>query len=173
MKHLAQQPPETLHFSFGFILDLHHEAFKDLVEWAGRLRSTQVQIRAHEPPPPQKAMVMLRQYSDDLEYRVSRVDPEGLSLEALASLFAFCEGRFVHIHPFQDFNGRISRILTWILLLRLRLPAATPLVPKDGDENERQRLWNALSAVDDGNYIPLEAVWRDRLQLGFFPDASE
>lgn len=168
MKRLAQQPPESLTFSFGFILDLHREAFGEVVEWAWRPRTKNVQIRAHEPPPPHQAPVMLRQYADDLEYRVSRVNPETLVLEDLAPLFAFCEGRFVHIHPFQDFNGRVSRLLTWTMILRLRLPPKTSLVPPDGDLAARQRLWDALSAYDNGDSRHLEALWLDRLQEGLF-----
>lgn len=172
MKQLAGLQAAEIRFSFGFIMNLHREAFGKVVPWAGRLRTQQVQIRAHEPPPPHQVASMLRLFADDLEYRVARIDPNDLNLEEIASLFAFCEGRFVHIHPFLDFNGRVSRMLTWALVLRLSLPPATPLVPSEGDSDGRQRLLDALAAYDNGNKTLLEGLWYERLQAGLLSPES-
>ncbi|WP_419163357.1 Fic family protein [Candidatus Palauibacter sp.] len=56
---------------------------------------------------------------------------------------------FVHIHPFDDGNGRTARLLTNYLLLWKDLP---PIVIKSRD---RDRYIGALRRADAGNGIPL------------------
>ena len=75
-------------------------------------------------------------------------------LEALA----FAEGRFLFIHPFYDFNGRVARMLLFSLLYRLELPPVR-LVPVDGGKVD---YLSALSESDKSNWQPLVEIWRGR-----------
>ena len=86
-----------------------------------------------------------------------------MDADRVAEIFAFCEGRFTNIHPFEDFNGRVSRMLSWALVLRLRLPAHVEIVPPEGDEAGKSALLSALNSFDNRDYQPLEEIWRDRL----------
>jgi CRISPR-associated endonuclease/helicase Cas3 len=75
-------------------------------------------------------------------------------LEALA----FAEGRFLTIHPFYDFNGRVARMLLFALLYRLELPPVQ-LVP---DDAQKPGYLAALSEADTCNWQPLVEIWRRR-----------
>lgn len=63
----------------------------------------------------------------------------------LAALFHY---KFVAIHPFDDGNGRLSRILMNLILMRNGFP---PVVIKIED---RQVYYSNLSLADTGNYFP-------------------
>ena len=73
---------------------------------------------------------------------------------------AFAEGRLLSIHPFADFNGRLTRLWLWELLRRLSLPPIA-LVPTD--EAAIAEYLNALRAGDVHDFRPLAAIWRERL----------
>ncbi len=80
---------------------------------------------------------------------------------------AFAEGRLLSIHPFLDFNGRVTRLWLRELLRRLELPPVD-LVPTDPAAVATYLA--ALRAADDLDWTPLVAVWRDRLET--FGDTS-
>jgi CRISPR-associated endonuclease/helicase Cas3 len=89
-----------------FLRALHAAIAGDLVPgWAGRWRTVAVQVGAHEPPPPHEVPLLVRLYTDDLAARLAHLD-ESVLLETLA----FAEGRLLSIHPFLDFNGRVTRL---------------------------------------------------------------
>jgi fido (protein-threonine AMPylation protein) len=163
MKQIVLRGRDDQGFSYGRILDLHKEAFKGVVAWAGRVRTKDVQVGNHFPPPYYQVRELLKQFADDLEYRVGKLDLEDLDQEEVMNIFALCEGRFTYIHPFTDFNGRISRLLSWMLVIRLGLPHTIEIVPPQGDGTFRQALFAALNAYDKHNREPLETIWGRRL----------
>ena len=64
----------------------------------------------------------------------------------IASLFHHA---FVAIHPFDDGNGRVTRLLTNLILMRYQFP---PVVVKQED---RSNYYQVLSQADAGEYEPL------------------
>ena len=64
----------------------------------------------------------------------------------IASLF---HHEFVAIHPFDDGNGRVTRLLTNLILMRYKFP---PVVVKQED---RGNYYQVLSQADAGEYEPL------------------
>ncbi|MGH8512692.1 MAG: hypothetical protein ACREV8_01830 [Gammaproteobacteria bacterium] len=65
------------------------------------------------------------------------------------------------IHPFEDFNGRLTRAFLAEILHRLDLPAMDP-TPEAGQDTERYR--QALKAADRADWGPLVTVWRERFE---------
>ena len=138
--------------------EFHRRICHDLVpDWAGRWRSIEVRVGNLTPPPPHQVPVHMRNYGADLLARwpAAAAAPSDFTLE----LLAFAEGRFLSIHPFQDFNGRTIRLFLLELLRRLDLPRVT-LAPESAAD--RQTYFQALEAADRADWLPLFQIWQQR-----------
>jgi CRISPR-associated endonuclease/helicase Cas3 len=79
--------------------------------------------------------------------------------ELTLEFLAFAEGRFLSIHPFQDFNGRTIRLFLLELLRRMDLPRVA-LAPET--KAGREAYFTAIEAADARDWNPLVNIWRDR-----------
>jgi CRISPR-associated endonuclease/helicase Cas3 len=142
------------------LLQFHQEIAGALVpEWGGRWRDAEVRVGEHHPPPPYRVPMLIRDYGEDLRVRLDNASGrlDSLLLETLA----FAEGRFLSIHPFTDFNGRVARLFLRELLRRLELPPVD-LVPTDSAGEKIY--FSALHAGDQNDWTPLMAVWELRFE---------
>ena len=127
------------------------------------LRRSEVTVGSHSPPSFVQVPILLRDYARDVS---ARVDAGGrLATEALLETLAFAEGRLLSIHPFTDFNGRVTRLFLRLLLRRLDLPD----VALAADSAERSDYLAALRAADTNDFGPLTSVWRARLAMRVGP----
>ena len=101
----------------------------------------------------------MRDYGDDVRVRLQNTS--GHMDELLLETLGFAEGRLLSIHPFNDFNGRVTRLFLRELLRRLELPPVD-LVPIDaaGEKN----YFAALRAGDRNNWQPLMKIWEQRFE---------
>lgn len=100
----------------------------------------------------------MREFFDNLAARVeySGDDPE-LQLEALA----YAEACALHIHPFEDFNGRAVRVLVLELGRRFDFPLFRSWVELGTPESAEYKA--ALVAFDVSQSIePLKQFWLKR-----------
>ena len=149
------------------ILRFHSEIAGDLVpEWAGRWRTAEVRVGLHHPPPPHRVPVLMRDYSEDLRVRLENAT--GHLDELLLETLAFAEGRLLSLHPFTDFNGRVTRLFLRELLRRLELPPVD-LVPTDAAGEGSY--FAALRAGDERQWRPLMQIWEQRFEQ--FSDSPE
>lgn len=144
----------------SLLLELHRQICGDLVpEWAGRFRTTEVKVGRHTPPISHQVPMLVRDYCTDLKVRLAELSAgrEALLLETLA----FAEGRLLFIHPFSDFNGRVTRLLLAEILRRQELP---PVELAPTDETARKNYIQALEAADGLDWTPLTKLWQERLE---------
>lgn len=144
----------------ALLLELHRRICGDLVpQFAGRWRHSEVVVGTHQPPPPHQLAQHMRNYVADLDARIHALNatPDDGWLEALA----FAEGRLLGIHPFADFNGRLTRVFLDLLTRQLNLPVVDP-TPDPGPDTEHYL--EALRAADRHDWQPLMTIWRQRLQ---------
>jgi Fic family protein len=93
-----------------------------------------------------------------------RTEVEKAELHAVA-LAALLHYKFVRIHPFDDGNGRISRLLMNYVLLKNSLP---PVVIKSSD---KRNYLSALNSADAGDihsfidYISKQLIWSLELSI--------
>jgi len=144
---------------FDLLLDLHRRICGDLLpDIAGRWRLRDVRVGEHQPPPHWQVPMLMRNYADDLEARLAGLNAD--SGERLIDDLVFAEGQFLYVHPFADFNGRVSRLFLIELLNRLKLPIIDPAA---SSSEEATRYFAALQAYDRRDPRPLASIWRNRL----------
>ncbi len=144
------------------LLALHRRICVDLtMGMAGHWRRRNVRVGAYSAPPHWQVQTLMHAYADDLEARLASLDAD--SDEPLIDALTFAEGRLLNIYPFEDFNGRVSRLFLIELLYRLDLPVVDPAT---SSVEETKRYFAALKAYDRRDPRPLAAIWRSRLDRG-------
>lgn len=147
-------------FDTALLLELQRQLCESLTPQFLGLRGVDVKVGKHTPPPFYQVPELMREYELDLGARLSDVD--GVEQEQLLECLAFAEGRLLSIHPFADFNGRVTRLFLRLLLRRLDLPAVD-LVPS---QSEVSAYLEALAAGDRFDWQPLAVIWAGRLKQG-------
>jgi CRISPR-associated endonuclease/helicase Cas3 len=143
------------------LLRFHHLICDDLVPELGGWRRTNVTVGSHAPPDFFRVPSLVREYGLDLQARLSAVG--ATENELLLEALAFAEGRVLSIHPFSDFNGRVTRVWLREILRRLNLP---PVALAPTEASGRDAYLAALRAADRNDWRPLINVWRKRFEEG-------
>jgi len=142
----------------ALLLRFHSSICADLVPQLAGWRRANVMVGEHEPPDFFKLPVLAREYGQDLQSRLAAAGEIG---ETLLETLAFAEGRLLFIHPFADFNGRLTRVWLREILRRLDLP---PVQLAPSDEPARTKYLTALRAADQTDWRPLMQIWRRRFE---------
>ena len=140
------------------LLELHRRICMDLIpDITGRWRLRDVRVGDHQAPPYWQVPMLMHEYAADLETRLAHLDDN--SGDRLIDDLTFAEGQLLHVHPFEDFNGRVSRLFLVELLYRLNLPVIDPAA---SSKEEAERYFAALRAYDRRDPRPLAEIWRLR-----------
>lgn len=141
-----------------FIKKLHKVGFSWIFpKTCGEFRKVEVIVSSHTPPKfyliPQLMVDFCRDIKTRLKYLPNINNPKFLN--ELVKFLAWLHHRFLWIHPFYDYNGRIARLLTNIALLNLDLP---PIELKVETKQGRKKYIEALREADIGNYEKLKKI---------------
>lgn len=97
-----------------YLLDLHKFMFQDLYDWAWKLRNIEVSFWWKEWTKFYLIETELKTLFDNFEYRFQFVKNEEDLIEFLVDF----EYQFICIHPFNNTNWRISRLLSYKYVLK-------------------------------------------------------
>lgn len=147
------------------ILDVHRKGFSFIFpKWAGKFRTIDVTVGEYEPPHYSRIRELVQNLCDDLAERLKHLPPssnEESFLSELVSLLAWFQHQFVWIHPFQDYNGRMARLITNLLLLNLGFPIITI---KADTGKKRDQYVDAMKAADQHDLTQLEDLIANALE---------
>lgn len=129
----------------------------------GNFRKVEVTVSDHIPPKYYLVPELMENYCEDIEKRLKHLPTlNQLSfLKELICFLAWVHHKFLWIHPFKDYNGRIARLLINVILLNLNLP---PLELKVETKTGRKRYIQALENADNGDYSSLEKLIRAAIE---------
>ncbi|MBI5072652.1 Fic family protein [Candidatus Woesearchaeota archaeon] len=137
------------HLSFFMIKKLHHIVFKNSKSFAGKFRPKGIEVVIrdkfgtiiHRGAPANRVPGLLRELV--IWYNENKTKYPPLLLAAVV------HNQFENIHPFQDGNGRVGRLLLNNILLKHRLP------PVNIGLNNRREYYIALQEYEKkGNIRP-------------------
>ncbi|TKJ17790.1 cell filamentation protein Fic [Candidatus Woesearchaeota archaeon B3_Woes] len=132
-------------FSIGFIRKLHELCFDKTKSFAGELRDVEVIIRdkigkvIHQGAPVKDVEKLLKNLVRWFNEHKKKYPP--LLLAALV------HNQFENIHPFQDGNGRVGRLLLNYILLQFDYP------PLNIRLKDREKYYRVLQEFDKDNDI--------------------
>ena len=132
-------------------------------EMGGRFRTIEVTVSKYQPPRSFQIPQLMEDFVKDLKVRLEHLPEfEGVNfLQELVQLLAWGHHRFLWIHPFADYNGRIGRLLISMILMNLNLP---PIELRVETKVGRIRYVKALSEADEGDFTLLEKIVRAALE---------
>lgn len=131
-------------FSEHLVKELHSLIIQDIDKnIAGRYRNVDVFITGteHRPPTAIEVPFKMRELINWAKKNYKK-----MYIVEFAAIF---HHKFVHIHPFQDGNGRTGRLLMNIFLMRYGFPLA--IIQK----NDRKKYYRVLEMADNENYKSL------------------
>jgi fido (protein-threonine AMPylation protein) len=144
------------HLYLGFdsllINQAHYQGFKELYSWAGEYRNTEPMVGHLELAPYYMVPTMMKNLCDDLECRQNYLDAD--DLHQVVALIAWFEHKFIVIHPYNNTNGRMGRMLTNIILLKL----GYPLLTYANRSLNRSCYIDAMRAADKNDFSKLECI---------------
>lgn len=140
-----------------FIKEIHKYCFeKILSEKAGKYRTEQVSYSGKEAPHYSKIPELIKTLCDDVNHMIDNIiTNEDLYIEKIIEMLSLFQHRFVYIHPFLDYNGRMSRLFTNYLLAINDLPIVE--INTD-DSSNRKKYIRSLQEADNGNYLELQKI---------------
>lgn len=126
------------------IKSLHALVIKDIDKnIAGQYRKVDVFITGTDHKPP-SAIDVPFQMQKLIAW--AKTNYKKMNIVEFSAMF---HHKFVHIHPFQDGNGRVGRLLMNIFLMQHGFPLT--IIQK----NDRQKYYRVLAAADNDKYKPL------------------
>jgi len=141
-------------FTFQSILEVHHDMFSDVWDWAGKIRTKDLNlgIRHFQIRPELQKLI------GDFNDWISRNwDPIEIS--------ARLHHRLVHIHPFTNGNGRWARLVTNIYLKGARQKMI--LWPEDQiyiQSDFRKKYIHAIQQADRGDYSEVIQIHKEYME---------
>ncbi|KOS04963.1 hypothetical protein AM493_02095 [Flavobacterium akiainvivens] len=140
------------------ILELHKAAFQVLYGWAGKWRKISVQAGQLQLPEPHRIPNLMYQFLDNLNYKINIVKSRQDHIDCIV----FAHYQFVIIHPFNNGNGRLGRILMNLVALKL---GYYPLDFYSRDGESRTVYINALKQADIGDFKELNNLVDNELRI--------
>jgi Fic family protein len=119
------------------IQKIHETVTKAILEESGKYRTSNVRIAGSKNTPPSYSKII-----NLMEGYISNI--QKLKLHPIKKA-AFIHHELVRIHPFLDGNGRVSRLITNLYLMKVGYP---PIILK---KEYRRKYYQVLQKADDGD----------------------
>jgi len=147
LKYLSAPPSKALApFDYEWMQRLHYDMFGNVWDWAGKFRQVELSIgiKAYLIP------TQLKELLNDIAYRNKH---KTFDIYETATRI---HHRAVQIHPFQNGNGRWSRMLANIYLRQNdSMPVKWQENLLSSENLKRDEYIKALKMADDGDYKAL------------------
>jgi cell filamentation protein len=146
----------THRFASADICKIHKIWLGSIYPWAGRYR----RVNLSKGQFPFAAAEQIPRLMEDFEksslfeYTPCNFKELGKIIRAIAVVHT----ELILIHPFRDGNGRVGRLLAFLMVLQAKLP---PLDFTEIKGKKKQEYFAAVQAGMDRDYRPMEKIFRE------------
>ncbi len=161
---LSERKKNVIIINSEFIKKIHFIGFSWIFpKMAGKFRTVEVTVSNHIPPKFYLIPELMLNFCKDIDVRLKNLPSSETPdfLEKLIELLAWTQHQFLWIHPFYDYNGRIARLLTNVILINLKLP---PIELKVATQIGRNKYIKALQKADKENLDGLKKLIEEALK---------
>lgn len=161
---LQQKEKNQFDLNSDFLKKIHRIGFAWIFpDLCGNFRTIDVSVSNHKPPKHYLVQQLIYEFCSDLNVRIDNLPSISniKFLDELVILLAWAHHKFLWIHPFVDYNGRIARLLINLILLKINLP---PIELKVETKVGRLKYIEALQLADTGNFSKLESLVKKAIE---------
>ena len=143
-------------FTSADICKIHRIWLGPIYPWAGRYR----QVNLSKGQFPFAAADHIPKLMEDFEKGpLHEYSPCNFrELEKVVRAIAVVHTELILIHPFRDGNGRVGRLLSFLIALQAKLP---PLDFTEIKGQKKEEYFTAVQAGMDRNYGPMEKIFME------------
>jgi cell filamentation protein len=156
LDELVEMYGPSYHFTAADICKIHRIWLGPIYPWAGRYR----QVNLSKGQFPFAAADHIPKLMEDFEKGpLHEYSPCNLrKVEKVVRAIAVVHTELILIHPFRDGNGRVGRLLSFLMALQAKLP---PLDFTEIKGRKKREYFVAVQAGMDRNYEPMEKIFRE------------
>ena len=153
---LVEMYGSTHRFTSNDVRKIHEVWLGPIYPWAGRYR----QVNLSKGKFPFAAAKHIPILMEDLERGPLReyTPCNFREIEKAIKAITVVHTELILIHPFRDGNGRVARLLSFLMALQAKLP---PLDFSAIKGRKKQAYFAAVQAGMDRNYGPMEKIFRE------------
>ena len=146
-------------FTASDICNMHKVWLDSVYEWAGQYRTVNMEkdgflfAAAHLVPQ------LMSTFEEDILKKYTPCLFKDKT--SLAQALAETHTELVLIHPFREGNGRISRILSYLMALQAGYDIGFKVMEKEN----KQLYFQAVQAGMDKNYKPMQNIFKEILEI--------
>jgi len=143
-------------FTSADICKIHMIWLGSIYPWAGRYRRVNLSKGQFPFAAAEQIPRLMEHFEKSFlyEYTPCNFKELGKIIRAIAVVHA----ELILIHPFRDGNGRVGRLLSFLMALQAKLP---PLDFTEVKGKKKQEYFAAVQAGMDRNYRPMEKIFRE------------
>jgi cell filamentation protein len=149
---------ENIRISASLLLQVNKISFGNIYAWAGKWRDQSVQVDTFLPPEPAQIPNLIYQFTDELNHKIDN----SVTIDSQVTTLAYCHHKLVFIHPFNNTNGRTSRLFTNLVAYKFGY-ADINLYFRTGEK--RKIYIEAIRKADAYDYALLEDLIKKELTL--------
>ncbi len=140
-------------FTAADICKMHKIWLRDIYSWAGQYRQVNMEKDGFPFASAQQVPSLMKKFEND---QLKKWSPCCFtSLDEIARAIAITHVEFILIHPFREGNGRLGRLLIWLMALQAGLP---PLDFGSIEGKKKQEYFAAVRVGLDRNYEPMVKI---------------
>jgi cell filamentation protein len=162
LQQSAARYGKTHQFTAADICRMHEMWLGEIYSWAGKYRQVNMEKDGFPFAAARQVPILMQKFEND---QLKKWTPCCFApLDEVAHAIAVTHTEFILIHPFREGNGRLGRLLVWLMALQAGLP---PLNFGGIEGRKKQEYFAAVRAGLNRDYEPMDKIFSSVIRRTF------